>query len=123
IRGRGQRAVGTLPQWRIGVVENRTLLRNIVQSADCGTAGIVVMKIPGRDLAIVAHTTANLDQTGGPEIRPRKLLLAGPNKLDRLPGRFRQAGSLHGGFACVLATVTRARVGNDDAHLFSGDVE
>ena len=65
----------------------------------------------------------DVNDAGGAEVGPGKFLLTSPDQLDRLAGRFGQAGGFDGGLAGVFAAVTRAGVGHDDANVLLGDAK
>src|ERR1700674_4601182 len=89
-----------------------------VKGGDACRTGIVIMKLPAGDLAILAHTTADFDDRSGTKVGPGKLLFARPNYLDRPLRGTRQSGSLDGGFACVLPTITGAGIRHQDTDSF-----
>src|SRR5437899_2236790 len=91
--GRGrQGAVGPLLQGRSRGMKSDPLIRNVVQSADSRAAGVVIVKLPGRDRAVLANTAGHFNDSGRTEIGPSELFLAGPNDLDGFAGRLCQAG-------------------------------
>src|ERR1039457_4567157 len=121
--GGGKAAVGALPERRGDGMELDLLVRHGVGRADGGGAGVVVMELPRRERAVAARAAFDVEDARGPEVGPRKLLLARPRDLDGLAGCLREASSLDGGVARVLAAVARAGVGHDDADLISRNVE
>src|SRR3954462_1372478 len=84
IGGRGQRAVRALLQGRVRLMKEGSLLGDLVQRSDRGLARVVVVKIPGSQLAVLRHARSDLDHAGRAEIGPRELLFAGPHDFDRL---------------------------------------
>ena len=93
---------------------------NGVGRGDGGGAGVVVVVLPGGEGAVALSGCANLDDAGGAEVGPGKLLAAGPHQLDRLAGGLGQARGFHGGFAGVLAAIAAAHIGLDDVNLVGG---
>ena len=74
------------------------------------------MELPGGERAVLAHAAGHVDDARRPEVGPGKLLLAGPDQLDRPARRLRQPGGLDRRLAGVLAAVAGAGVGHDHAH-------
>ena len=81
------------------------------------------MQFPGRDGAVLARATRYFDHARRPRIRPRELLFARPDDLDRLARGLGQPRGFDGGFTAVLPAVTRSGVGDDHAHALFGNPE
>src|SRR5581483_6303886 len=94
-----------------------SLIGNVVWCVDRRRAGVVVVIIPGDERAIAARPGFYVDHSRWAEVSPGEFLFACPLQLYGLPCSFRQSRALHGGFAGVLAAVSRSRIGNDDAHV------
>ena len=62
------------------------LMGNVVQRLEGRSPGIVVMKFPGGEGAVLSHAAPDLDHPGGAEIGPGKFFLARPDELDRFAG-------------------------------------
>ena len=82
----------------------------LVGRAEPGCAGVVVVKLPGSQLAVLVDAGRGFDQTGGAEVGPGELLLAGPDELHRLSRGASQPGGLDRGLVGMLAAVAAARV-------------
>ena len=95
-----------------------SLILNVVNRCDASRAGIVIVVFPAHHFAIVAHGAAYVDHARWPKISPGEFLFASPHYFDRPLRRPRQPGSLNGGFACVLASVARARVRHQHSNAF-----
>ena len=57
------------------------------------------------------------------EVGPGEFLFAGPHNLHGFAGGLGKAGSFNSSFAGVLAAVSAAHVGLEDAHLVGGQME
>src|SRR5437762_11488787 len=57
------------------------LVGNVVQRADARSAGVVVVKFPRRDRAVVADAAGDLDHPRRTKVRPGEFLLARPDEL------------------------------------------
>src|ERR1700691_4810136 len=55
IRGGGERAIRALTERRIHLMKLEALIRDVVESLNSSGAGIVVVKLPCRNCAVVAH--------------------------------------------------------------------
>src|SRR6202521_2545108 len=95
-----------------------SLVLDVVKGGDACRTGIVIMKLPAGDLAILAHSTADFDDRSGTKVGPGKFLFARPHYLDRPLRGTRQSRSLDGGFACVLPTITGAGIRHQDTDSF-----
>src|SRR5215471_7446691 len=95
----------------------RQVIRDFITAFDAGGTGIVVVKLPGRDGAILLDAALDINHSRRSKVRPRELLLAGPDQLHRLARSASETGSFDGAFAGVLAAVPGTGVGNDHAHL------
>ena len=73
--------------------------------------------MPGGQRALVVEAGFGLDESGGTEVGPGELLLAGPAQRDGLAGRLREARGLLGGFARVLAAKAAAKIRDNHAHV------
>src|SRR5436309_9655978 len=104
-------------------MELHALIGNLVQRLDTGIAGAVVVKFPGGDYAIRIDAAGDVDHTRGAEVSPGELLFARPHQLDGLVGRGGETRRFEGRFPGMLSAVTRARIGNDHAHLAFGNAE
>src|SRR5438045_740699 len=91
--GRGrQGAVGPLLQGRSRGMKSDPLIRNVVESADGGAAGVVIVKLPGRDRAVLANAAGHFNDSGRAEVSPSELFLASPDDFDGFAGSLCQAG-------------------------------
>ena len=63
VGGGGKAAIGTLAQRRFGIVEGDLLVVNFVRRADAGAAGVVVVKFPRRERAVVADVPLEISMT------------------------------------------------------------
>src|SRR5207247_9804822 len=72
----GQRTVRTLPQWRACLMKFSLLVWNVIQAANAGAAGVVVVQFPRGDGAVAADTPGDVDHSCRPQVRPGELLLA-----------------------------------------------
>ncbi len=91
-------------------------VRNVVGRFNSRSAGIVIVKFPRSQSAVVRYAASNFDQACGTEVRPSELFLARPNYLHRLVGKLCKARRLNGYFTGVFSAVTGARIGHDHAH-------
>ena len=97
-------------------MERGLLVGNVVGRSNRRTAGIVVVKFPGREHSVAPRAALDLDHAGRPEVGPGEFFLTRPDELHRLAGRPGQPGRLDGRLAGVLAAVAGAGVGHDHAH-------
>src|SRR6185369_17008516 len=74
------------------------------------------MKLPRRDLAVIAHSACDVDYTGGTEVSPREFLFARPDELHRFARCLCESRRFNCGLAGVLAAIPGAGVGDDDAN-------
>ncbi len=118
ICGRGEPAIGTLPQRRFRFVELDALIRNNVRNADSRAARIVVVKFPRGQRAVRRDPAADIDHSSGTEVGPRKFFFARPNEFDWMAGVASEARGFDRRVARVLAAVRGAGVWNDDADFF-----
>ena len=81
------------------------------------------MELPGGELAVLVDAGGRFDQSGGTEVGPGKLFLAGPDHLHGFAHGLCQPGRLDGGLAGMLAAVAAAGVGNDHPNLVVGQVK
>src|SRR5579871_6977304 len=84
IRRRCQAAVGTLAQRRIRTMKLNLLICDFVGRANCRWSGIVIVKLPGDDLALLADAAFYVNHPGGAEVGPREFLFARPHEFYRL---------------------------------------
>src|SRR5271166_4135132 len=68
------------------------------------------VELPGCQLAVLVDAGRGFDQTGGAEVGPGELLLAGPYELHRLSRNACQPGGLDRGLVGMLAAVATARI-------------
>src|SRR5947209_15799574 len=99
------------------------LIWNVVLSLNGCGPGVVVVKLPRGDRAIVLDSALDIDHTGRTKIGPSEFFFAGPDEFDRLAGSFRQTRGLDRAFAGVFAAVTRTCVRNDDANFVFRNVK
>ena len=97
------------------------LVRDFVGRADPGGPGVVVVELPGRELAVRARAAADVDDARGTEVGPGELFFSSPHDLHRTGGGARQPRGLDGDLARVLAAVAGSRVGHDHADLVLRD--
>src|SRR5260370_40693212 len=93
------------------------LVGNVVFALDAGPAGIVVVKFPRRDGAIILHTAFDIDHSGRTKVGPGKLLFARPDELDWFAGCARQPRRLDGAFAGMFAAIARTALRHDPANF------
>ena len=117
VGGGSEPAIGALAQRRLGRMVLDELVGNLVRGADGGRARIVVVMLPGNQRSIASRAGLDLNQAGGAEIGPGKLLAARPHHLHRLAGGLGQARGFNCRLAGMLAAIAAAHVGLDDAHL------
>ena len=121
VGSRRESAIRSLSQRRFGGVVLALLARNVVRALEAGAAGVVVVKLPGDDRAVLAGAAADFDDAAGPEVGPGEFLFARPRHFHRLARGSGEASGFDGRFAGVLAAVAGAGVGNDVAHIRRGD--
>src|SRR5690242_4510046 len=102
IRSRGKPPIRALPERRLARMKVYTLMGNIVQGCESGASGVVVVKLPGGEHAVFGNATLDIDDTGGPEVRVRELVLPGPHQFHRLPCLLRNARRFDCRFASML---------------------
>src|ERR1044071_3421944 len=90
-------------------------------TSDARTAGVVVVKFPGSEFALLADPARNFDQTARTEISPGKFLFPRPHHLHRFSGGLRKTCRFDRGIGGVFSTVARAGVGNDHTNAFRGN--
>src|SRR5262249_36731472 len=83
--------VRSLSQGRVRLMKFLALGRDVIESPHRGLARIVVVKVPGSQLAVLRYPSANVDHAGRAEIGPGELFLTGPDDFHRLAGGFRQS--------------------------------
>src|SRR5258708_36863110 len=110
-----QTPIRTLSQWILRGMKLDFPVRDVVGRFNSRSTGIVIVKFPRSQSAVVRYAAANFDQACGTEVRPSELFLARPNQFHRLVHKLCEARRLNGYFAGVLSAVTRARIGHDDA--------
>ena len=119
-----QCAIRALPQRRrVCVVDLALLIGNGVRTPQAGAAGVVIVKFPGGDRAVLRHSAGNVNDSGRAEIGPGKFLLTRPDQFDRLPGGLGQSRGFDGRLPRMLAAVARASVRHDDANRFFRDAK
>src|SRR5579863_4991596 len=99
------------------------LIGNLVIGTDTRGSGIVVMKFPGRDGAIVAYAAGDVDNTCGAEVSPGKFFLASPDHFHWALGGPGETCRFDRSFSGVLAAVTGAGVGHQYAHVIFRNAE
>src|SRR5687768_2031105 len=117
IRSSRESAIRTLPERRLAAVKLNVLIGKRVLRLDRRRAGVVVVKLPRRDRAVVLHAARYFDHTCRTEIRPRELLFTRPYELHRLAARARQTCSFDRTLAGVFTSVTRSGVRNNHTHV------
>src|SRR5688572_5109289 len=116
IRGGRQSAVRAGAQRRLSLMIDFGFVGDVVERANAGIAGIVIAVLPARESARGVHLARNVDDACRSEVGPRELLLARPDQLHRFPGKLGEPRGFDGGFAGMLAAVTRTGVRYDHAH-------
>ena len=81
------------------------------------------MELPGQDGSVRTDAAADINHACGTEVCPRELLFTRPGYFDRALGRASQAGCFDRGLSRVLAPVTGAGVGHENANLLLRNVE
>src|SRR5439155_13053006 len=99
------------------------LIRNVVLSLNGCGSGVVVVKLPGGDRAVVLHAALDIDHPSGTKIGPSEFFFAGPDEFHRLARSFRQTRGLDRALAGVFPAAARAGVRNDDANFVLGNVK
>src|ERR1700683_2271380 len=99
------------------------LIQNIVASINSGSAGVVVVKLPGGDGAVAGHSGGDVHHPGGAKIGPGKFLFARPLKFYRTFRGARESGCFNGSFARVFSAVGRTRIQHDYANILFGNLE
>src|SRR6185369_1457769 len=117
IRSRGEPAIRALSQRRLAVVKLNVLVRKVILDLNTRAAGVVVMKLPRRDSAVVLHAAGHFDHACRTKVGPVEFFFARPDELDRLPTRTREPRRFDRAFARVFAAVTGTRIGHDHAYL------
>src|SRR5262249_9534193 len=84
-----------------------------VRRFDAGHARVVVVKLPGGELAVSGDGAFDFNHASGTEVGPGELFLASPDDFDGIAGGASEARGLERGIAGVLATVCGASVRND----------
>src|SRR5215471_19045421 len=120
---RRQRAIGSLPQRRIGGVESNSLMRHFIGRAHSRGPRIVVVKLPEQQSAVGLRAAFDIHNAGGTEISPGEFLFARPHQLDGTSRAFRQARCLNRCFAGMFTSIGRTSIGNDDPNLGFGNMQ
>ena len=85
---------------------------------NAGGAGVVVVKLPRGNRAVIFDAALDVDDAGGTKVGPGEFFFARPDELHGFARGSRQARGFHGALAGVFAAITRTSVGHDHAHLF-----
>ena len=120
---RCQPAVGTAAQNQRHLVIFGLLIRNIIGRFNRRHTGMVVVKIPGGQLAIASDAAFHLNDTRGTEVGPGKFLLARPHDLHRPSGSACQTRRFNRRITGMFPAVGRTCVPNDDTNLAFRDVQ
>src|ERR1700732_5501536 len=96
---------------------------NGVGSFDSGGAGMIVVEVPGDELAIGSDCAFYFDYACGAEVSPGEFFFACPNNFDRPVRGAGEARGFYRGVTGVLATVGGAGVGDDYADGDFGSVK
>ena len=88
VGGSSQSPIGALAQRILGWMKLDALVGNVVRSSYRGRPGVVVVKFPGDERSVVAHSAFDVDYACRAEVCPGKFLLAGPHDFDGLAGCF-----------------------------------
>ena len=99
------------------------VVRNVVLDLNTRRAGIVVVKLPSRDGAVVFHAAPDINNAGRTKISPGKFLFARPGQLHGFTRRARQTCSFDSAFARVFTPIARASVGNNDTNFVFRDMK
>src|SRR5690349_24813652 len=89
------------------------LIRNVVLDLSPRGSGVVMMKLPGGDRAVVLHAGLDVDDAGGAKVRPGEFFFTRPDQFHRFAGSPRQPRRLDRAFAGVLAAVAGAGIRNN----------
>src|SRR5687767_12344839 len=123
VRGCRQSAIRPLPQRRLRIVKSYVLIRNVVLDLYTGRPGVVVVKLPRGDLAVVFDASLYIDHTCRAKVGPVKLFLTRPNNLHRFLRSDRQARRFNRTLARVFATIAGTSVRHDHAYSIRGDAK
>src|SRR5262245_19518086 len=93
------------------------LVWDVVLEIDPGAARVVVVKLPGRDCAVVLYATLDVNHSCRAKVGPGKFFFTGPDQLHRLIGSLCQTRRFNRSFPRVLAAVTRTSIGHYHPHL------
>src|SRR3989442_7101085 len=99
------------------------LVWNVVLSLNGRRSGVVVVKLPRGNRAVVLDTALDIDHTSRTKVGPSEFLFPRPDEFDRLAGSFCQTRGLDRAFTGVFATVTRARIRNYDPNFIFRNVK
>src|SRR5437667_591144 len=99
------------------------LVWNVVQRANTRAAGVVVVKFPLRNRAVIPDAAADLDHSRRAEVGPGEFLLARPDQLYRSARRSGQPRGFNGRFTGVLAAITGTGIGDNNANALFRDAK
>src|SRR5262245_33749779 len=97
-----------------------SLIGNVIERPNRGTAGVVIMKFPCGDGAILANSALDFDDAGRAKVSPGEFLFARPNNLNGLTGRLGEPGGFQWRFRRMLAAITGAHIRSNNANLVLG---
>src|SRR5580704_12733255 len=95
------------------------LIGHFIERANSRSAGIIVMKFPGRERSVAAAAALDFDDAGRSEVGPGEFFLARPDEFYRLACLASQDGRLAG----MLAAVACPGIGHDDPDRVIGKPE
>src|SRR5689334_4385307 len=99
VGSRGESTIRTLSKRRLAVVKLNVLVWKVVLDLNAGAAGVVVVKLPRGDGAVVLHAAVHFDHTRRTKVGPVKFFLARPDEFDGLASRTRKSRRFDRAFA------------------------
>src|SRR6185436_3548536 len=112
----GEPTIRALSQWRLAVVKLNVMVRKVVLDLNARAAGVVIVKLPRGDSAVVLHPAVHFDHTRWTKVSPVEFFLARPDELDRLASSACEPRRFDRAFARVLAAITGTGIGHDHTY-------
>src|ERR1700719_732490 len=123
IRGGGESAIRAAAQDEWNGMIFRAHIWDGVGRLNAGGTGMIIVKIPSEEFAVIGHGAFHFDDAGGTEIGPGEFFLAGPDDFDWPACGARKTRGFDGGVAAVLSTIRGTGVRNDHSDVAFGNVE
>ena len=123
IRSARQTAIRALPQRIFRGMKFYLLVGHVVGRLNSCRAGVVIVELPRGECAVILRTALDLNDSSRTKISPGKFLFACPDQFHRPSGGLSQPGCFYRSIPGVLASVSRAGIRNDHAHVIQAQVK